>query len=236
MSFVIVIGCIIVLILLITWGKLNAFLAFLLVSILAGLLLKLPFNKIMASMQKGMGDTLGSLVIIIALGAMLGKLVAESGAAQKIARVLMQAFGPQICAMGTDADRFYHWYPVVLWGRLCADGATDLLRNYMSINCRLYMWGCPCWPLYRLPMVFLPPHPSPTALVGQFHASMGLHCLYGLIIAVPAIIIAGPLFSQFIKKGTCRTFANFPAQTIGGSTAAGHSDQFITSRCCRYVC
>src|SRR5689334_3675956 len=95
MSFIIVIVCIVLLILLITWGKFNAFLAFLLVSILAGLLLQLPLNKIIGSVQKGMGDTLGSLVIIVALGAMLGELVAESGAAQKIDRVLMQAFGRQ---------------------------------------------------------------------------------------------------------------------------------------------
>ncbi len=47
----------------------------------------------MQSVQKGVGDTLGQLVIIIALGAMLGKLVAESGAAQKIAAVMMKAFG-----------------------------------------------------------------------------------------------------------------------------------------------
>ena len=73
--------------------KLNPFLAFLIVSISAGLLLGIPFNKIVASVQKGLGDTLGSLAIIIVLGAMLGKLVAESGAAQKIASVMMNAFG-----------------------------------------------------------------------------------------------------------------------------------------------
>jgi Gnt-I system high-affinity gluconate transporter len=93
MSILIVLLCIVILVLLITWGRLNAFLAFLIVSILAGLLLKLPAEKIMSAVQQGMGDTLGSLVSIICLGAMLGKLVAESGAAQKIATVLMDAFG-----------------------------------------------------------------------------------------------------------------------------------------------
>jgi Gnt-I system high-affinity gluconate transporter len=93
MTIFIIFICIVVLVLLITWGKINAFLAFLIVSIATGLLLGIPVNKITAAVQKGIGDTLGSLVIVIALGAMLGKLVAESGAAQKITQVLLKAFG-----------------------------------------------------------------------------------------------------------------------------------------------
>ena len=93
MTIIIIIGCILLFVLLITWGKLNAFLAFLFISILTGLLLGIPFNKITQSVQKGIGDTLGSLVIVIVLGAMLGKLVAESGAAQRISTTLMKAFG-----------------------------------------------------------------------------------------------------------------------------------------------
>src|SRR5438477_1632392 len=93
MTLLILAFCIVCLILLITWGKVNPFLAFLVVSIVAALLLGMPLNTIAQSVQKGIGDTLGSLVIIIGLGAMLGKLVAESGAAQKITQVLMQAFG-----------------------------------------------------------------------------------------------------------------------------------------------
>ncbi|HYC29121.1 MAG TPA: gluconate transporter, partial [Chitinophagaceae bacterium] len=93
MTVIIIIACILLFVLLITWGKVNAFLAFLFISILTGLLLGIPFSKITRSVEKGIGDTLGSLVIVIALGAMLGKLVAESGAAQKISTTLMKAFG-----------------------------------------------------------------------------------------------------------------------------------------------
>ena len=93
MTILIVLVCILILVLLITWAKLNAFLALLLVSILSGLLLGIPLDRISQSLQKGIGDTLGSLVIIIGLGAMLGKLVAESGAAQKISSVMMDFFG-----------------------------------------------------------------------------------------------------------------------------------------------
>src|SRR6187402_3516000 len=99
MTFVIILCCIVSLVILITWAKVNPFLAFLLVSTLAGLLLGIPYSSIMQSVTKGIGDTLGSLVIVIVLGAMLGKLVAESGAAQKIATVMMKSFG----------DKYIQW-------------------------------------------------------------------------------------------------------------------------------
>ena len=93
MTLLILAFCIVCLILLITWGKVNPFLAFLVVSIAAALLLRMPINSIAQSVNKGIGDTLGSLVIVIVSGAMLGKLVAESGAAQKIAHTLRNVFG-----------------------------------------------------------------------------------------------------------------------------------------------
>jgi len=99
MTLLIIILSLILLVALITWGKVNAFLAFLVVSILAGLCLGIPMMDITKSVYKGIGDTLGSLVIIIVLGAMLGKIVAESGAAQKIATVMMKSFG----------DKYIQW-------------------------------------------------------------------------------------------------------------------------------
>src|SRR5690606_26181289 len=93
MSLLIILASIVVLVLLITRFKFNTFLAFLLVSILAGLLLGMPIAKLTGSIQKGIGDLLGSLVIVIVAGAMLGKLVAESGAAQQITTGLMKLFG-----------------------------------------------------------------------------------------------------------------------------------------------
>jgi len=93
MTITIVFACLLLLILLISWGKFNPFLALLLTAIAAGLLLGIPPQKLPASIQKGFGDTLGSIVLIITLGAMMGKLVAESGAAQKMAAVLGRSFG-----------------------------------------------------------------------------------------------------------------------------------------------
>src|SRR4051794_38649187 len=93
MTIAIIIGSLILLVLLITWGKFNPFLAFLVVSIITGLLLGIPVSGITKSVRKGIGDMLGELVIVICVGAMLGKMVADSGAAKKISDVLMKVFG-----------------------------------------------------------------------------------------------------------------------------------------------
>ena len=76
MSLLLIFLCIAILVLLITHFKINAFLAFIIVSILAGFLLGIEPTKIIGSVQKGMGDMLGSLIIVVVAGAMLGKLAA----------------------------------------------------------------------------------------------------------------------------------------------------------------
>ena len=93
MLFLTIALIILLLILLISWLKVNTFISFVIVSIIGGLLLGLPLEKIPASVQKGVGDTLGSLMMVILFGAMIGKIVAESGAAQKISDVMLKAFG-----------------------------------------------------------------------------------------------------------------------------------------------
>ena len=93
MEVLIVLSCITFLILLISLWKINAFLAFLIISLLGGLLLGMPAASVSASVQKGIGDMLGSLVIIVVGGAMLGKLVADSGAALRITDAMMGLFG-----------------------------------------------------------------------------------------------------------------------------------------------
>lgn len=199
MTFLIIFFCIACLVLLISWAGLSPLLAFLLVSIVAGLLLGIPFNNIMSSVQKGIGDTLGSLVIIIALGAMLGKLVAESGAAQKIASVMMNAFGRKYVQWALVVTGFIIGIPLFY-----GVGFVLMIPLIFSV---VYQYKLPAVYI-GLPMLaalsvtfgFLPPHPSPSALVVQFHADMGLTLVYGLILTVPAIIIAGPVYSKTLKN------------------------------------
>lgn len=198
MTILAILACILGLVLLISWARINAFLAFLIVSIITGLALGIPLNKITASVQKGIGDTLGSLVIVIALGAMLGKLVAESGAAQKITQVLMNAFGPKRIQWALMITGFIVGIPLFY-----NVGFVLLIPLIFSAVYQLRMpavcVGLPMLAALSVTHGFLPPHPAPSALVGQFNANMGLTLLYGTAIAIPAIIIAGPLFAQTLK-------------------------------------
>lgn len=93
MTLLVILVAVLALIVLISWGKVNGFLAFLLVTIPAGFALGLGSAQVLAAVQKGLGDTLGSVTLVVVLGAMLGKLVAESGAAQQIAAALLGALG-----------------------------------------------------------------------------------------------------------------------------------------------
>jgi len=198
MTVLLVILCIVLLILLITWGRLNAFLAFLLVSILTALLLGIPPDKVAASIQKGIGDTLGSLVIVIVLGAMLGKIVAESGAARKITDVLMKAFGEKRIQWALMVTGFIVGIPLFY-----NVGFVLLVPLIFSVVYRMKLpavyVGVPMLAALSVTHGFLPPHPSPTALVQQFHADLGRTLLLGITLAIPAIILAGPVFAKTLR-------------------------------------
>lgn len=227
-TFLIIFLSILCLVLLISWVKLDPFLSFLVVSLIAGLLLGIPFDKIVGSVQKGLGDTLGSLVIIIALGAMLGKLVAESGAAQKIASVMMNAFGEKYIQWALVVTGFIIGIPLFY-----GVGFVLLVPLIFSV---VYQYKLPAVYI-GLPMLaslsvtfgFLPPHPAPTALVIQFHANLGLTLMYGLIIAIPAIVIAGPLFSRTLKNMHSVPLQTFQPPSLTPEELPGTASSFISA-------
>ena len=199
MSILIVLVSIGLLVLLITRFKLNAFLAFLLISILAGLLLGIDAGQITRSIQRGMGDMLGSLVIVIVGGAMLGKLVAVSGAAQRIASGMMYLFGERYIQWALMATGFIIGIPLFY-----NVGFVLVVPLIFSVVYRyqfpvVYI-GLPMLAALSVTHGFLPPHPAPSYLVAHFGADMGLTLLYGIIVAIPTIIIAGPIFSRTVKR------------------------------------
>jgi len=228
MSFVIIFFCIVALILLISWGKIHPFLAFLVVSITAGLLLGIPFNKIMSSVQKGIGDTLGSLVIIIVLGAMLGKLVADSGAAQKIAAVMMKSFGTKYIQWALVVTGFIIGIPLFYGVGFVLVVPLIFSVVYQYKLPAVYI-GLPMLAALSVTFGFLPPHPSPTALVVQFHANMGLTLLYGLILTVPAIIIAGPLYSKTLKNIHSVPLQTFQPHTLTADQLPSAAKSFVSA-------
>lgn len=199
MSLLIIAICIAILIVLISWFKVNAFLSFLIVSILTGVLLGMDISRIPYHLQKGIGDMLGTLVVVVVAGAMLGKLAADSGAAQRIASGLMILFGPRYIQWALLITGFIIGIPLFY-----NVGFVLVVPLIFSVAYRyklpsVYI-GLPMLAALSVTHGFLPPHPSPTALVAQFGAEMGKTLLYGIIVGIPTVVIAGPLFSRTIKK------------------------------------
>ena len=195
----VLIFCILLLVTLITWAKVNAFLAFIIVALLAGCLFGMPFATVIASINKGLGDTLGSVAIIIVLGAMLGKLVAESGAAQRIAHFMHDLFGAKYVTYAMALTGFIVGIPLYY-----NVGFILLVPIIFSVassyRLPLLYVGMPMLTALSVMHGFLPPHPSPMTLISVFHADIIKTFGYGLVIAIPAIIIAGPIFASTLKN------------------------------------
>jgi Gnt-I system high-affinity gluconate transporter len=228
MSIVIVILCIVLLILLITWLKVNAFLAFLITSITAGLLLGVEPAKMGKVLEKGVGDMLGSLVIVIIGGAMLGKLVAETGAAQRIAQGLMKAFGErylQVAMMITGfvigIPLFYNVAFVLVFPLI----ASIVYRYKLPA---VYV-GLPMMAALSVTHGFLPPHPSPVGLIAAMKADMGQTLMYGIIIAIPTVIISGLLFSKTLKNLNAQLPDTFKAEGLPDEKLPGLGVSLLTA-------
>jgi gluconate transporter len=210
MELVYVVGSIVLLVLLISWGKVQPFLAFLVASAVAAVLLGLPLDKVPGVLEKGIGNIMAGLLGIVCIGAMFGKLVAESGAAQKIAMVLMRVFGEQHITWAMMFTGFLVGIPLFY-----NVGFVLLVPLVFSVVQQtkvppIYL-GIPMFASLSVTHGFLPPHPAPTAMLPLFGANMGMTLFYGLIVALPAMIIAGPIFAKLFRKVESRPLTLFVA-------------------------
>lgn len=208
MTLFIVFLALVALVILIAVCKINPFLAFLVVAVIAGLCLGIPLGQVTKSVEKGMGDILGGNVVIIVVGAMLGKLIAESGAAQQIASSIMQKVGLKNIHWALALIGFIIGIPLFY--------NTGFVLMIPLVFSLVYQYklpavatGIPLLAALSVAHGFLPPHPSPSALVTQFNANIGKTMFYGIMIAIPTIILAGPLFSRTLKKIVSVPLATF---------------------------
>ena len=213
MTLAIVLLGILLLILLIGYFKINAFISFIIVSLGIGLAMGMEVQALSKSIQAGIGNTLGFLVIILGFGAMLGKLVADSGAAQRITDSLIAKFGikyVQIALVLTGfivgIPMFYSVGFVIMVPLVFTVAATTRLPL-------LYV-GLPMLASLSVTHGYLPPHPAPSALVVTFGADLGKTLLYGILIAIPAIILGGPVFAQTLKKYNPKPLKAFYNQKV----------------------
>lgn len=180
-------------------ARMHAFVALMLVSIGAGLFSGMPLDKIADTMQKGMGGTLGFLAIVVALGAMFGKILHETGAVDQIAIRMLKTFG----------ESRAH-YAMGIAGLICAlplffEVAVVLLISIAFAVARrtgdnLVKLVIPLFAGVAAAAAFLLPGPAPMLLASQMHADFGWMILLGLCAAIPGMLIAGPLFGRFISQ------------------------------------
>jgi Gnt-I system high-affinity gluconate transporter len=154
--------------------KINPMIALIAVAIITGLLLGMPATKVMSSISNGIGSTLGSMVMVLALGAMMGKLIEDSSSAKKIVFILIKAFGKKniqwavlLTGLLVGIPLFYNAGFVVLIPLVFAiSAATGLSKLYI---------GIPMATALSVTHGFLPPHPGPVAYPEFFMQILAKH-------------------------------------------------------------
>jgi len=185
--------------LMIAWGKVQPLIAFVVASLVAALLLGVPLERIPGAIEKGIGDLLGSLVVVICLGAVFGKLIADSGAARRIATCLLAALGPARIPVALTITGFVVGIP--LYYNVGFVLLVPLIFSLVAGSGRpAVALAIPLLAGLSIAHGFLPPHPSPVALVAAIHADMGTTLLYGIVVAVPTLILAGPVFAMSLRR------------------------------------
>jgi len=170
-------------------------------------------NNAVVSLENGIGSTMGSLVLILSFGSMLGKLVSESGAAQRITMYLIRAFGIKHIQMALMLTGF------IVGVSLFFDVGFFIMIPLVftvaaTTGLPLLYVGLPILAALSVTHGFLPPHPAPTAIVTLFHADLGKTLIYGIIAAIPAIIISGPILSKVLSKIEAKPLEEFLNQKV----------------------
>ncbi|OAJ65664.1 GntP family permease [Paraburkholderia ginsengiterrae] len=206
------------LILMITRYKVYPFLVLIIVSLLLGLAAGMPMATIVKSFETGNGNTLGHIAIVVGLGTMLGKMMAESGGAERIATTLINFFG----------EKNIHWAMVVVaiivgLPVFFEVGFVLLVPIAFNVakrtNKSLLLVGLPMVAGLSVVHGLLPPHPAAMLAVQAYHADIGKTIAYGLIVGVPTAIVAGPLFALLISR-----YIKLPKENALAAQFLGHDD------------
>jgi GntP family gluconate:H+ symporter len=159
----------------------------------------MPIGTIIKAFQDGFGGVLGFVGIILALGTMLGKMMAESGGADQIAQTLIRAFGKDKVQWAMMFAAFLVGIPLFFEiGFVLLIPLVFIVARRTGVS--IIKIGIPLLAGLSAVHGLVPPHPGPLLAIGVFGADIGKTILYGLIVALPTAIIAGPIFGTFIAK------------------------------------
>lgn len=188
---------IIALILLIARYRLNPFITLTLVSLGLGLMAGIPAKDVVFVYEAGVGKTLGHIALVVALGTMLGKMMAESGGAEQIARTLIRWFGEKNVHWAMVFVAFLVGLPIFF-----EVGFVLLIPIAFNVARRtgtsMLLVGLPMVAGLSVVHGLVPPHPAAMIAVGEYQANVGRTIFYALVVGIPTAIIAGPIFAKWI--------------------------------------
>ncbi|WP_025332680.1 gluconate:H+ symporter [Paenibacillus sabinae] len=179
--------------------KWNPFVTLLLSALSLGLLAGMKYQDLIKSITGGLGGTLGTIAIVIGLGTMLGKMMAESGGAERIATTLVDRFGEKRVHWAMMLVGFVVGIPVFFEvGLILLIPVVFMVARKTKMS--LLQIGIPVLAGLSTVHGLVPPHPAPMIAIDAYGANLGKTILYSIIVGLPTAIIAGPLFGKFIGK------------------------------------
>jgi GntP family gluconate:H+ symporter len=187
-----------IVVLLIVWLKMHAFLALTIGALFVGVGSGIALGKVTLSYETGVGGVLGYVGVLIALGAMLGKLLADSGGADKVVDTLLRGrpstlpWKMALIAGVIGIPMFFEIGLVLLI-------PVVMLAVHRSKGPAMRL-GIPALAGLSVLHGFLPPHPGPLAAIGILNANVGITLAFGLLVAVPTVVVAGPLFDRLAAR------------------------------------
>lgn len=202
--------------------RLPAFLALATGSLAVGLAAGIPFADITRSFQSGVGDTLGFVAMVIGLGTVIGKLLAESGGSAVVSGALVRAMGERRLDWAMMLSGFVIGLPVFFQVGLVLL-APVLFTVVQQTGVPLLRLGLPLVAGLSTAHGLVPPHPGPVAAMALLHADPGRTLLYSLIVGFPTAVIAGPLFTRFVVKRVAAEPGAIAAQLAGTTTRAART-------------
>jgi len=186
-------------VLLIVWAKFHPFIALILGTAVLGAVAWVPPLDVLAAFVAGIGTTFGTVGLLIALGAMLGKLLADSGGANEIVDRIVTGVGPErlpwamaLIAAIVGLPMFFEIGVVIL--------VPIIILVSLRTEVRLMRVGIPALAGLSVLHGLVPPHPGPVTAIGLLHADLGRTLIFGLIVAVPTLILSGPLLGRFLDQ------------------------------------
>ncbi|MFM6947571.1 MAG: gluconate:H+ symporter [Aquirufa sp.] len=206
-----------------TYLKIPPFAAFLAVSILAGLAFGLTASNLFNAVQYGISSTMGSIAAILAFGSILGKWIGLSGAAQNVTSSLLKFSGPNFARVAFMIAGFLVGLPLfysvafMLLAPLVITASAKLKQPATFL-------ALPMLASLTVTQGYLPPHPAPLAIMQEFGADFGKTLFYGIIIAIPAILISGLLFGR-----TTKNILTEPNQSFIYEDSTKHHSDFSVS-------